>query len=387
MAITDLEKTKVPGVYRQPDGRFVAVAVIRDGQGKQIKRRQVLPESATLTQAAAAVEGLKQALLQPQVEAKAIPSFANYAEQWLIVKASRLRDGVTREWTHRLGVHILPVEIAGKALGHYRLDEIRRLHVEGWVAWAESVQQPSGKPYSPASVAGWWRLITQVLRDAAADYDLPDPTRRVTAPEVHAPKVRETRTLDKAALETFLGAVEHLQPGRYAEIAFLGYTGCRPGEAYGLHWKDVALDGDTPNAALKFSATRGKLERTKTDSPRVVPLVPALVAALKEHRQQQMSGKVAQWDDGQGALVFPSDSKTYRIEQSLAKPCDLCSAAVGQKVTPQVLRRSVNTILLASGVNPITVREMMGHTTEAMSARYSSQPLAVKADALGRALG
>jgi hypothetical protein len=43
--------------------------------------------------------------------------------------------------------------------------------------------------------------------------------------------------------------------------------------------------------------------------------------------------------------------------------------------------------LLASGVNPITVREMMGHTTEAMSARYSSQPLAVKSEALLRVLG
>ena len=86
--------------------------------------------------------------------------------------------------------------------------------------------------------------------------------------------------------------------------------------------------------------------------------------------------------------MFPSEAKSYRVEQSLAKPCTLCSAAkgVGQRVTPQVLRRSLNTILVSEGVDPITVRELMGHTTIAMTARYASVPLAQKSAALARLL-
>lgn len=143
------------------------------------------------------------------------------------------------------------------------------------------------------------------------------------------------------------GAVEVHRPGRHAEIMFMAYTGCRPGEVFGLHWSDVDIEGasdcsqGTPTADLKYSATDGKLEWVKTNESRPMPLIPKLVEVLSRHREQQLAGRAPKWHDGEGDVVFPSETKTYRLDQSLQKPFKLCSHAVGQKVTPQVVRRSM----------------------------------------------
>ncbi len=386
------QPTRHSGVYRQANGSLF-VRVTARVNGKRVSRLQVLPLGSTETDAIRLVAKLKDDLaaqpwdMQP-LKSRAVPSLNAYVEQWLEAKGARLRPGVGAEWAHRLGVHVLPVMISGRELGQMPLDAISRLTVEHWVGHAENVVQASGKPYASETVAGWWRLLCQVLRDATADYDLPDPTRRAIPPKVFVPKVRESRTLQRPQLEAFLAAVEAHQSLRYAELCMMAYTGCRPGEAYGLHWRDVVLEGEHPQVELKFSATRGKLERCKTETPRTLPLIPRLVKILKHHHQQQLAGKMPQWDDGNGPLVFPSEQKTYRLEQSLAKPCTLCSAAqgVGQHVTPQVLRRSLNTILVSEGVDPITVRELLGHCDINMTQRYASVPIAQKAAAMARIL-
>lgn len=385
--------TRYSNVYRTAEGRLFVMVTARVA-GKRVYRRQVLPKNASDADALRLVADLQEELAglsQPQAQpAVTYPTLSAYCEQWLKVKAGRLRQGVAKEWAHRLGVHCLPAPVADDGnLGSLPLNRITRMTLERWVGWAERLKQKSGKPYSAPTVKGWWRVLCQVLRDATADHDLPDPTRRVAAPKVKTPPVRETKTLGRSQLEAFLKGVAALQPGRLPELCFLAYTGCRPGEAYGLHWKDVVLDGPDPHVQIRHSATKGHLESTKTDSPRCIPLIPRVAEALRAHRQAQLKNEVAQWDDGQGPLVFPSDNKTYRVEQSLAKPCALASQApgVGQRVTPQVLRRSLNSILAAEGVDLITVREIMGHTTVAMTELYASMPLPHKAAAMARILG
>ncbi len=388
------KKTKYTNVFRTTDGKlFVQVAVLKDG--KKVVKRQMLPAGAKEADATRLAADLKDQLLavpqdQLPVSAREIPTVAAFCKTWTHNKAARNRSGVIKEWTHRLETHCLPVLVAGnRDLGSLPLDAVTRMTINKWVGWAEKHVQKSGKPYAAATVMGWWGILCLVLRDAAADYGLADPTYRVAPPEVFVPRVREHRTLQRPQVEAFLAAVEVHQPLRFAELSFIAYTGCRPGEAFGLHWKDVTTEGAHPHVELKFSATQGKLEACKTDSPRELPLIPRLVKVLKAHKAAQLKGDMPQWDDGQGALVFPSETKTYRLEQSMAKPCRIASSAqgVGQKVTPQVLRRSLNTILVAEGVDLVTVREMMGHTTQAMTERYSSVPLNVKAAALIRAMG
>ena len=63
------------------------------------------------------------------------------------------------------------------------------------------------------------------------------------------------------------------------------------------------------------------------------------------------------------------------------------AAGIEQKVTPQVLRRSVNTLGVLAGVDRITLRAMMGHTTEEMTQRYAGVPDAAKDRAMAMIFG
>lgn len=55
---------------------------------------------------------------------------------------------------------------------------------------------------------------------------------------------------------------------------------------------------------------------------------------------------------------------------------------LGIHVTAQVLRRSFNTLMVTAGVNPITLRAVMGHNSKKMTDLYSGVPLKVKQDAI-----
>ena len=376
--------TRYPGVFKLADGRFLAKVAVRVGS-KIVFREQALPAGATDSDAVRAVQALKEdvrsqeAAAAPDARRRRIgaeQTLRSYAEQWLKAKAARLRPSVADEWTHRLAVHIFPT------LGDVRLCDLDRMALERWVGWAEKAKQKGGKPYSSDTVAGWWRLLTQVVRDASADHDLPDPVRRVQAPRIHAPKVREKDTLDKGQVAKFLDAVRQYEPEWFATAAFLAWTGARAGEVLGVHWEDV--DFAKRCIHLCRSATRGVEQRIKTDVPRDVPMLPQLVEVLQSHRQQQIA---AQHPGLKSGLVFPNEKGGLRLAQALAKPFNACSGQVGQHVTPQVLRRSFNTIMLAEGVDPIFLRAIMGHVSAEMTERYAGVPMKAKQEAVGRAFG
>ncbi|MFH2008443.1 MAG: hypothetical protein ABI333_17790, partial [bacterium] len=67
-------------------------------------------------------------------------------------------------------------------LGDYRVTDISRSTVEDWVAWVERQRKADGDPYAQDTLTGWFRVLTRLLRDMAADYNLPDPVRRIRGP-------------------------------------------------------------------------------------------------------------------------------------------------------------------------------------------------------------
>jgi integrase len=150
----------------------------------------------------------------------------------------------------------------------------------------------------------------------------------------------------------------------------------RPGEVYALKWDCVDLAGE--RIIVKSGISDGVLtESTKTKSQRIVPIHPDLAYALREHRKQMMKEQRPGFDL---SLVFPSSRGTVRLPQSLSKVHTLaCEAAhIDVRVGPQVLRRTFNTLLVRAGVDRITLRSMMGHSSERMTERYAGINLADK---------
>ena len=242
------------------------------------------------------------------------------------------------------------------------------------------------EPYSTNTLRGWWTIIVMLMRDACADGLIErDPTERVRSPKTSVKKVRERRTLSARELGDLVAAAAKVAPQRYAEIALLAYTGCRPGELYGLRWSDIDWAGERVNIEQAVSA--GELmDRTKTDAPRETYLPPLVIEALREHLERQMrAGDV-------GELVFPpawtvdDDSDGTRTGASLRRAFNLARAEAGitMRISPLVLRRTFDTLLVSAGVDRIILRSMIGHSSEEMTERYAGVRIEDKREAVLR---
>jgi integrase len=378
----DYTKTKHPGIYRTPSGDWHVLATYKT-QGKQHRKAATLPAETPLHELLAAQARLKATLERaiimpapaPEGQGVEMPrlTVAAYAACWLKTRAPRIKPGVLSTYITQLELHVLP------ALGDYYLDAITRSDLERWAGELELARRPDGEAYARATVMGWWALALMVLRDAVADHQLPvDPTARVRPPQVRTAPRRERRTLSEGEATRLLDAVAQLAPQRYLEVLVLVTTGIRLGELYGLRWDDVGKQALT----IRSSAGRAGLSDTKTHAARVVYLADGVADALAIHRLEQLA---VQHPGLALGLVFPSDVGTLREGGGLRSALELASrgAELEIVVTPQVLRRTFNTLSLASGVNPIILRSQMGHTREDMTIRYAGPGEAQKAAALG----
>ena len=371
-----MKKTRYPGLYRLPDGRFRIRATAKNPRtGKMCDAIRTLKAGTSEEEAVMALLALKQSQREDRVKLNLSSQFVtDYGVLWLGRKARRLKPSVADRYERALGRFILP------RLGGIRLDQISRDHVEGWVAWSERATMKDGRLYAKETVMGWWRILRTMLRDAAAELNLPnDPTYRVMAPKPRLIRRREMRTLSPADLEALLDAVKTFCPDRYAEVYLLAFTGMRAGELYALIWDDI--DEANTRILIRRSVWKGKVTGTKTDEPREAALTEPIVDVLRAHREHLIRIQHRGLATG---LVFPADTGVHRMPQSLHKPLDLAAEAAGidVKVTAQVLRRTFNTLSLEFGVDRIVLRSQMGHSSEEMTRRYAGIPIGAKCKAV-----
>jgi integrase len=379
-----MKKTRFPGLYRLGDGRYKIRATAVCGRTGKIKEvTKTVGQGASAEEALAILLSMKSSIRRSENDsrpsARRTPSVNDYAEQWLERKAARVRPSVAQNYERALGLFICPI------LGELQLSRLTRADVERWVTWAERTSKADGSAYAKDTIQGWWRVLSGMLRDAAAEHGLSDPTLRVRppVPSVRGGRHREQRTLSSAELGLLLDALRALAPDRHAEVYILAYSGLRAGELFALRWEDI--DEKMGVIHVRQSVWNGHVEGTKTGDPRDVPLAAPMVAVLREHRRSMVKSQHRGLSSG---LVFPAQTGGYRAPQSLHKPLVLACAAAGieVKVTPQVLRRTFNTLMVYAGVDRIVLRSVMGHCSEQMTERYSGVSVQAKQAALATLL-
>ena len=145
-------------------------------------------------------------------------------------------------------------------------------------------------------------------------------------------------------------------------------VGLRQGEALGLQWGDVDLSAGTISVHRALQRVDGKLRLVEPKTPssrRTVPLPPTVLVALRTHRTRQAEERLwagSRWHDTD--LVFtttigtPLDGTnvTHHLHQLL-----------GRAGMPQLrfhdLRHACASLLLAQGVHPRVVMEILGHSS------------------------
>lgn len=365
------------GIYQRPDGRLVVNTTARDPRTGKIRHmRQTLDEGRALEDARAVRAELKASVQRTRTTHHAPILVGQYAVYWLEQKLETVKPSTQRGYAR--ATQVLVEQMGALMLSDVVRDDLVRLrqHLEA--------MRHDGRPYSTHTLRGWWRVIRIMFADAVADRHLDaDPCARVDPPTTPVVAVQERDTLTADELHRLVTAARVHVPDRYAEIVTLAYTGMRAGELYGLEWD--AVDFERGAITIRQAVSGGILVRsTKTGAPRVTAMHDVVADALREHRSDARSG-----------LVFPSDAGTPRQHGTLRRALERAARFATQPpcrgieiaVSPQVLRRTFNTLLVAAGVDRIVQQQMMGHTSDQMTARYTGATLEQKRAVVLRLVG
>ena len=346
---TDLVYSGHAGVYRQhyADGTWAwwIRARVR-GQGE---RARTLPATLTPGEAVDARERLVQELAGVAPAHRRRTTVRGYSQQWLRERSGTLKPSTRDRYVAGLADHILP------ELGHLPLDEVNRAAVQSWCHRVSRKQRPDGERYAHGTVLGWWALLRGMLRDAAADADLPDPTRRVRPPSTGITGRRTGHSLSASELAGFLDFVRRRKPDWYPEVLVLAYTGMPPGELYELRWSDI--DWERGVVTVSRAVWRGEVGGTKTGKTREMVVPRLLVDVLREHQAEQ--GTIGH------TLIFPAGHGGHRLTQTLRTTCVRLSRRLGcPQVTPYVLRYTFRTLVRSAGIPEELVSGIQGHSLE-----------------------
>jgi integrase len=337
-------------VYRRKDGKWVAELDLGWIDGKR-RRRQAY--ARTQREALAKLTELRRAADRGQNLAAAPQTVAEWLAHWLTEVKARdgTRPSTLRRYREVVDGHLVPV------LGKVRLDKLAPLDVERLLAARRD-------SVSPATLV----KIHAVLRVALADAERRDRVARNVARSVRAPALaeEERRALTVEEAKKLLAAAVG---DRYETVFVLGLTmGLRRGEVLGLRWDDVNLDTRTLRVQRALQRVSGELrlvEPKTRSSRRPLPILLLAVKALEKHRTHQDEERRAAGDGWQPTgLVFttrvggPIEPRNLnRRFEELRRRVDLPWLRLHD------LRHACATFLLAHGVDPRTVMEILGHTT------------------------
>lgn len=372
------KKTRNEGVFKKKNGNWLISVQLRQAGGfKGVER--TLPKETPESEVVAARARLRIELEQHretgipiQIPVASRPTtVADYSEQWLKRKQADWRPKTRADNMEVLASRVLP------QLGHIPVGELKRAHIVQWRTWSEGQKTEKGEQYAAGTLGLWWRVLRGMLGDLIVDYELStNLVFKVKAPRSNKPRVRTEAALTAEQLGTLLAVVQARNPGFYTETYVLAFSGCRPGELYALTWADVDIEGN--RLVISKSVVQGKLGKPKNGKPRIVALTDGMRAVLEAHKASKPGLP--------GALLFPSDSGTYRSDTSLHHMLDACGqkAGIEFRVGPQVLRYTANTLLREAGVADEIVRARLGHSTREMGHLYFKGHIDAQKEAVER---
>ena len=305
-----------------------------------------------------------------------------YLDDWLTGKHA-LKPKTVAGYRDAINLYLVP------DLGHIPLLELRAHHLDRLY---ESIRiGKRGRPLSPSSIRRVHAALRSALNSAVKRRLIPyNPALHVEL-EPENPKrprpwtVEQCRTFLARSADDRLLALYHL----------LMVTGMRRGEAVGLRWSDLDLDGATVFIVQQIVEVRGRsvVSTPKTRrSRRVVALDVDIVKALCLHGEAQLAERRT-WGlhVGPDDLVFSrEDGRAFRPEYVTRHFQALSRTAGLPEIRLHDLRHTNASLSLAAGIDVKVVSERLGHATTAITADLYTHVIPrlgrEAADKLGHAL-
>jgi integrase len=171
----------------------------------------------------------------------------------------------------------------------------------------------------------------------------------------------------------FLDHIAAADDDWYALYHLVAYRGLRRGEACGVHWTDIDLDGAQLSVRWQIAQLgwATALKAPKTDSSEdIVALDAETVTVLRAHRTRQRKQRLAAgpaWKDTGLAFTTPIGEAVHPADvtdhfQHLARQAGL------PPIRLHDLRHGAATLALAAGVDMKTVQAMLRHSSITITA-------------------
>ncbi|MFN3602702.1 MAG: tyrosine-type recombinase/integrase [Dietzia sp.] len=404
-------------VYQDADGRWHAWITMGLRPDGRIERRH--RTAPTRKAVVAKLRELERARDRGDTGAPAGKvTLGHWLQQWLRTQAPRrLRPKSMASYGTDINKHLVP------GLGHHRLDRLTTRHIEDfYVAMAaetHTVGDQTRPRYRPATIDHVHRTLRSALKDAVRDGLIPkNPAAGAQRPSSNSLGAIEHQIepLSVDEVRAIIAVAREMRNGTRYLLALS--HGLRQGEALGLPWAKVQLDGALPQmrvlqqlqqlpwlhgcertadqwacggrrAADCPSRHSGGLVLTQVKTrrgERPLALDPVSADLLRQHRENQDLERLTagnRWEEHglvftqpNGRPIGPSaDSRQWKtlLENAGVREARLHDA-----------RHTAATFLLVQEVDPRVVMAIMGWSTSSQLHRYQHVVDALRQEAATR---
>lgn len=288
---------------------------------------------------------------------------SDWAVEWLDSKQN-LKPGTRANYQQHIDDFIVPI------LGKIYLTDLRPVHCQEFVQQIKKADD-NGKKRSAKTVNNIIATLSSMM-DSAVRLELiaTNPASKLEKPRVEKKPIK---VIERAQQAEFIAAI---QDSEYKNIHLLGlHTGARISEILGLRWSRINFaTGEIIIDAQLQRQRKGVSERTlaatKTNNTRTVIVPDFIIAMLKDVKRSQAENRLRageMWSDPFG-LVFTRADGSPMPHTTIANDFKRIATAIGKpELSFHALRHTYATDEIASGTDPKTVADTLGHSTVAMT--------------------